>query len=393
MKAAIFEASPLGHRLNYVRLVAEAIAPYTDDLELVTSDEVIASTQYSVFLNQSKFDFQVQTVLDRVTDQSDFSSSYRRARALQTYVQEHSPDALYVPTADGVLQLLGLTGGVKGRRKGKPLHFEALLMRGKRVLLAKGIKGRLGKYLWRLGLEKCGVNRLHILDPATYELLKADWASEGSLHRIPESASDFSGLEEKTCKKALGLDESARYLGFFGSLNRRKGANLLANALLSAALPSDARVLLMGRVDPACRQDIDKLLSHRTIGSRIELRDEFVSEEELLMGMKSCRIVSVPYPNHAGSSGMLVDAIHCGKFIVATERGWIGRRVKDLSVGITCDVSDVEEHARALSNAWEQEASFNANERATKFRKENCKEAVMQCWASGIEHLATGSAT
>lgn len=133
----------------------------------------------------------------------------------------------------------------------------------------------------------------------------------------------------------------------FGALNRRKGADLLADAV--ALEPTDLRVVVAGTCLPGYEPELERCAEvMRSAGARVELRVGSLPDlGEALTVMGSARCSVLPYREHLGNSGVLTESAALGLPVVALEHGLLGHLVRTHGLGVTVDPTD----ARRLRSA------------------------------------------
>ena len=120
-RVLVYEPCHSGHRLNYARLVIEAVRPYSSNIVFCTTEFVVSSSEYSTVLSESVGDCEVDAQPER---RSLWKGSFRRARHLQLAIKRHKPDFVYVPTADGVIQCYGWLRLLSGQFTDSPINLK-----------------------------------------------------------------------------------------------------------------------------------------------------------------------------------------------------------------------------------------------------------------------------
>jgi glycosyltransferase involved in cell wall biosynthesis len=133
----------------------------------------------------------------------------------------------------------------------------------------------------------------------------------------------------------------------YGALGRRKGLNLLADAVVASASP--LKILIAGRVLPADRDFVDTAVAAmRNAGSTVMLHDRWIEDHEVstVLGAAACAVLS--YPRHLGTSRVLLEAARIGTPVVAHAWGWLGATVGRRRLGLAVDCTDAAAFGAAI---------------------------------------------
>jgi hypothetical protein len=133
----------------------------------------------------------------------------------------------------------------------------------------------------------------------------------------------------------------------FGALARRKGIDLLAQAVTLE--PSSLKVLLAGAVESGfevpLRQHVSRM---ERAGARVELRTGRLSVEAGMRALGEGRCAVLPYPRHFGMSRVLLEAAAAGTPTVVHDHGLLGHLVRKHGLGASVDCTDARALRRAL---------------------------------------------
>ena len=159
-------------------------------------------------------------------------------------------------------------------------------------------------------------------------------------------------------RRAWGVEPDRRMAVLTGTLDGRKGAAVLLEALL--VLPADAArrlaVVLAGRVDASLRGRVDAGLTRVRAETRVQVvhREGFVSDADLAALTTAADVVLLPYPAQVGSSGFLMRAAAAGTPVIAPASGLMGALTRDHHLGQAVDTRSATAVARALARAVAQ---------------------------------------
>ncbi len=386
MRVLVFELSPSGHRFQYAATVISAASELATEVVFATTEEASKSTAFQEFLKPVSDRF----VLDVTSKDSSGSPLARAARNYSCFrqvVKKHRPDHLYVPTADGFSQVLGISNKLGFRVVGKEMELEILLMGGHRYFQSNGWKSRLSRRWWMTALQASDASVIHVLDPWLRKKIAASSNTlpfKESLRDIPEPVEPIHVTAQGEAKDQLGLSRASRFLGFFGGANLRKGADLMLNAFANSPLQTEDRLLLMGRIEEPIRTMLQEKYASLVSRGRIVLFDRFVSQAELELGLSAVDVICVPYPLQFGSSGFVVRAASVHKHLLTANHGWIGNMVNRFELGSTCDVRDPLAFSRAISTSLEAAEHFCVSTKSEEFTSYHTLANTQSHWTKRL---------
>jgi len=340
MNVLIFEPTHSGHRFNYVRMLIPALHELGVNISLATTPEARVSVEYGVHLRplESKFSYvelhpQNPTVKQTLKVRHDIL-------ALFLCIHEQKPDHVYIMTADGRAQMLGLLSLLRLLKVPHYTTIEGILFKGSGAYASTSAIRKLYDKLLNLILRYTPLSRFHYVDPLAYDWVRTHnpyLALRSSL--LPDPISTALPVPADQARAQLGIPTEGKYIGLAGALKPRKGLDHLVRAFVSAGLGSDCYLLLAGKQAPAVKRCIEENTTPET-ASQIIAIDRYVSNDEFWFALCAMDVVCVPYPKHRGSSGILLSAAAAGKPVLATQFGWIGAFTKEYGLGQTVDVHD-----------------------------------------------------
>jgi hypothetical protein len=126
----------------------------------------------------------------------------------------------------------------------------------------------------------------------------------------------------------------------YGAIHRRKGFDLLADAL--SLSPTDLRVTVAGHVSPAMHQDFESGVARmRQAGNHVEIAisagGEVPAPADVLV---RARCAVLPYRPHLGISRVLMEAAAVGTPVVGPAWGANGWLIREYGLGLTVDPED-----------------------------------------------------
>ncbi|GAB5524338.1 MAG: hypothetical protein Roseis2KO_22100 [Roseivirga sp.] len=158
---------------------------------------------------------------------------------------------------------------------------------------------------------------------------RIDMESNPNYFFLPDPPNAFVGLPDRQLNASGHLT-----LLVVGLQTRRKGLQELFNFLENhrEGIPDNIKFRLVGRFSDDTPGLRDKLIQDDTW----ELREGFLSEEEILEEYSKADYVVLPYlKSFNSSSGVLAYSVYCGTPVISTDHGLIAYRVEKFGLGFT----------------------------------------------------------
>src|SRR5829696_8922119 len=124
MRVLIFEPYHAGHRLHYVRTMLPGLTDIGARVTVALSSETPGLPEYATHLAPLAGQFEPDAWMPPAAPLKSLPGLLRES------IRRQRPDALLVPTADGLAQLVGATRGLRPRVVPRGLWSEALVLRG-----------------------------------------------------------------------------------------------------------------------------------------------------------------------------------------------------------------------------------------------------------------------
>jgi len=370
VRILIFEICPTGHRLQYVKVMLDTFCPLTNDIIFATSRNIELTDEYTVHLKHVGHKFTLDASAE-LNAGGTMTVSFRTFLHFYKIIKKYSPDYIYVPFADGLAQFLGIARLVGMSPLTNNARMEILLMRGKIPQIETSFLNKLKTYAWLKTLELSGADTIHFLNPLQFSKIKESsyikLASRARL--VPEPVEEMKSNSRSVARKKLDIPVDGRYIACLGRLDTRKGVDLLVRSYANANLKINDRLLLVGLATPEIKYILDTEVKHLVKEGRIIHINRYVSQEELEAGICAADVVCTPYPAHFISSGIVVRAAALGKYILASNVGWMGEVVPEFDLGETCNVMDHEIFSSRISTVLDNADSFLISERRKRFVK------------------------
>ncbi|HEY3373282.1 MAG TPA: glycosyltransferase [Prolixibacteraceae bacterium] len=180
-------------------------------------------------------------------------------------------------------------------------------------------------------------------------------------------------LPFETAKEKLKLDISTKYLLFFGFIRDYKGLDLLLNAFADARLRKFKVKLLIAGEYYSSPEPYLELISKNQLADLIELRTDFIADEEVNLYFSAADMVVQPYKS-ATQSGVTQIGYHFNKPMLVTNVGGLSEIIADGKIGYVVE-PESEKIADALVDFYENDrmGEFETNivDEKKKFSWEN----------------------
>jgi len=179
----------------------------------------------------------------------------------------------------------------------------------------------------------------------------------------------FGDLTDKqTAIKKLGLDESFRYILFFGFIRDYKGLDILLEAMASKKLEKlNLKLLVAGEFYTDSKPYFEKI-EKLGLKNRIVMSNNFIPDSEVGNFFNAADIVVQPYKD-ATQSGVTQIAYHFEKPMITTNVGGLAEIVPDEKVGFVVK-PDPEEITDAIIRFYNEnrENEFISNIKTEKLK-------------------------
>lgn len=167
------------------------------------------------------------------------------------------------------------------------------------------------------------------------------------LHYLSDPSELSSRYDRISARSLLGISVADFVVLVYGSIDGRKGVDLLLKGVRNAALNQTIRVLVVGRHTPV----LEEALGHDPLVTSINRFVDTTLEEAVF---KAADAVWLGYRSHYVMSGVLVLAAQAGKPVIATAQGLIGKMASQYDLGSVIDCEDPQQVTQALRAAMER---------------------------------------
>lgn len=361
MRVLVFEPDHTGHRLNYVRLLLAALVPLVQgrgSVTLVAGRPAQSSPEFADQLAGFRDRVQVLFEVDKPTG-GPVGVARSRLGSLRGTLRRHGADHLYVPSADGLSQLLGARRLLPGMGWPRGMTSEAGMHRGAWAYPAPGLRRRAEVWASRTFTARSPWTRIHHVDPLAYEwIARRGGALAARSVVLPDPVEPPPPLDRQQARARLGVPQDGRIIGCAGGINKRKGIDRLVRAFARASLRPDDRLLLCGKADAYTRAALDRDGAELRRAGRLVEMDRYLTEDELVSAIAAMDVVTTPYAGHVGLSNIALRAAGAGRMVLGDDAGWQRRVIPAFGLGAVCDVRDTDAYAGAIGAALDAAPGF-----------------------------------
>lgn len=380
MKAIVYETGITGHVLHFTGLICESLSKVCDEVYLCLPRSAATSVEFETHIAPHLG--QNLHLDDNLPDRLARNST--RVDCLLEKIRYHSPDYLYIPSGDGIVQYLALRRFQNSLPRSLP-PIEALLLNGK---VAYGTGGMLRRTLNKLSARLClhaPIRRLFHLDP--FAAASLNRLNLRDVEVMPEPVESHFVIPIHDARQKIGITTYRKIVGIAGTLNQRKGVDLFLNA--ARVLANDQRIgfLFAGTPDDFILNEIEKL--RKTLKpDRLFLYNQYLTNEDLMHCICAMDLVATPHRDLERSSGIVTRAITAGVPVLGHDfNGWLASMVERYCIGSLCDTLNPQTFANAIAKSLFVEENPPREMRAHSIRKFHSVRNFQAHWTMGIREL------
>ncbi len=166
----------------------------------------------------------------------------------------------------------------------------------------------------------------------------------------------FSPIDKIKVRRSLNLSVYGKIILFIGNLIQIKGIDVLLHAFASMREKNHSNLIIIGKGELEFRL---KALARDLC---IETWTHFIGfqkHNEIPLWLNACDVFCLPSRNE-GFPTVIVEALSCGRPVVATKVGGIPEAVINDTLGILVEPDNTEELAIALDKAIEKEWDYQS---------------------------------
>lgn len=368
MRVLVYEPTATGHHFAYLSHVMPTLAELASELVLVTTPSAASASQFQLHLGQFAKLFTLYTEIRDKPSGTTLRDTLREWSVLRRCVKELQPDHVYVAYGDRLATVAGFTTP-KQRRWPRELESEVLLLRGGYRYSVSGPLRRVRQMIMPRLVVRGPWTVVHHINPDDFEVLRDLSRDSQRCRLMPDPVEPAPQIGKAQARRELGIAETGRYLGCAGSIDRRKGIDLLLRAFAAARprLGETDRLLLAGPVQPQIRELIQQEWSEDVASGRIVILDQPLTGTEIGLALVAMDLVCTPYPKHPHSASIVIRAAAAERPVLGCSIGWMERTIARFGLGTTCNVLDLNVFAQAIVNNLERSNEFSLNEAARRF--------------------------
>jgi len=258
---------------------------------------------------------------------------------------------------------------------GSPVPLSAILF-VQYPELEKGLKKFSKHWKTRLLLWRAPVKNLFLLngEKSCQFLAKHFGRTRTKFIPIPDPAPDVSAEENFNLREHFNISKDRKIFLFFGAISKRKGADVLLEALrqLTPEVAKQSAFVFCGEPEPAYKADFQRSVAEaRDLGAvELHVDSTFVSNERMMALFEQSDVVLMPYTRPEYSSGILALAAKAGKPVLGPETGLLGRLIQENSLGETTPITPAalaEALARPICADETKQRAFFERSRSSDF--------------------------
>lgn len=380
MRVLIFEPQFLGHNLVHVARLVRAIDDLGCQPVLATTPMAIKSEEFRLHMTDVLSRVELRPLSGFRTDADSRrirSNGIRGAaalyRGLKSAIKQAQPDHVYVPLGNQMARLAALPFGLASALKKCGAEAETLLVGGRYLYPKNGLLHKLRQKALLSLIASGPWQSVFHLDDAAYEQFQLHGGRMAQIGKLlPEPIGEFDRLSQSAARQRFDLPPEGRAIGVVGLIERRKGLDLLLNAIrieASQLKPSD-QLFLIGPHHPEVHQMLAGPYADLVTAGRVQSVDRRLSESDMTAAIAATDVMATVYPNHPYASGVLSATAAVGRPLLGSSTGWIGRTIEKFELGHTCDPNDQGDVAAKLVTALDASGNYqpsSASERLVEF--------------------------
>lgn len=371
MSVLIYEPDSRGHRLNYVRLIAEKLLETGFQPVIFIHKTAMHSPEFRTNLADIRkiVDIRFQSTVDLKHDM--LFLEWQKACELVRIVKQLTPARTYITSGDGIAQMLGLR--LLGRSL--PTRLETILLAGRSVApRPKGIlnvKYRLSGFL----IDRVKWDAVHLNAPVSMEWLRQYSPKTFKRAKVmPDPTPVRQPMPKNDARVKLGLDPDSKWIGCLGPINKRKGIDLLLKAFFHNNGIPECKLFIAGKVYEELAW-IRKKYAKEVENGALFLRDEYLNNDDFQTALFALDVLCLPYRGiRWSSSGLILQATAANRPVLTCDRGWIAKVTQDYSLGWMTNVKNIATFHNDLKTCLSQCNEYRMSETARNWLEFNSEK-------------------
>lgn len=355
----LYEPYCSGHRMHYVRWITTELVKTPDvNVILFTEEDSLRHPTVQVLRDSCGDSLKIVSIkplpeprqISRVLSNKLIEkvkseiNEFRRIRGIMKSIQaQNKIDFLFIPYLDYLFHVCGIASNPFGR-----LKWGGIALRPRFHMNSTGIRSPrrwfsiMEKHLFFRLVKSTSLRKVFLIDPFLVEYLKPFNRENHKVIYLPDPVEEAGTECRETIRRDNKIPEDQVIILVFGSLDNRKGIDILLNAMNHTAVPQSLGIFLAG----VHSSEIKGLLSTEIAQSlqnsgRLVSWDEYLSNADAERAFKMSDIVWLGYRDHYGSSGVQIQASLYELPVIATHEGLIGRLTNLHRSGETVEIENL----------------------------------------------------
>jgi glycosyltransferase involved in cell wall biosynthesis len=376
-----------GHYLNSVRYLIQAFAPLGCEIVVALAYPAPESAQFKVYLAPHRSQFRLELISPRNYVTSMWRTIKTDAYIFRDLIDRVKPDAVYLPTADGSAESLGLSRLALRRSGLSQVHCEALLMR---MPLAYGMSdSRRPPFFTRIALNAMPFDVMHYIDPVVFDWVRSNVGGKAgrSARFIADPIEPLSLPTRSQARAMLRLPEHKKLIMSIGMQEHRKGVDYLIGACARWQPAEAASIVLAGKLSAPIRELLTNVYRHLLDEGRLIVLDQYLSKEDFNACFAAGDLITTPYRPHPQPSHIVLHAATAGKMVLAANNGWFAYIVPKFSLGRLCDPQNPEQFAEVLDFALREAEGYQVSAAAKRLVEFHRSENFVRQWRRELAQM------
>jgi glycosyltransferase involved in cell wall biosynthesis len=383
MRVLIDQQYHLGHHYHYIAHLLPTLVETAGEVIVAVTPQGLESEEFTNFLATFSPQVRFLPILPNAKPWLPLDERVRVHRALRDAVREQRPDYVLMPSGDAQATAMASYRGLLQGTLPDRVPCEAGIHLGTGAS-GSGVRRALD-VLNAINLACSGLRRVHVVNLLFLEFIRS-LSRAGNFSLVPSPVSPNPGLSKLESRKRLGIPEDGAYIGIAGSLDTRKAIPELLAAFRAASQRRDERVLLAGWLHPSHRRQIDQAFGDLLTQEKLIFLPGFLTPATYQTALTAMDVICTPYPQFAGLSATLLEAVAASRPVLANASGWMREMVRRFSLGWTCDVLDHAAFTSAVRHALDHRDEVVANEATRRLLAFHSPANFGRTWVEGIRN-------
>ncbi|MEM9227474.1 MAG: glycosyltransferase, partial [Verrucomicrobiota bacterium] len=205
------------------------------------------------------------------------------------------------------------------------------------------------------------------------------------LHLIPVPAEGSFDVTKAQAREELRLEPGVPVLLHYGVGAKRKGLQLLVEALKGLPQSVPYHLIAAGRQPPDAPwgPELEQLAAE----GKATVMNRYISPHEEVLCFGASDLITLPYLAHYGAANILTKAAQAGRPVIASDFHLIGRQVEGYGLGFTFRDSDAQSLRTKLIELLPRRSQWERQfDDALRAHAERCSVAVFQDIFTRVEY-------